>query len=196
MSPELKDTLIRTALDLGASGAAVFPAREIRIEDRLAGMCLEPRCQAYSLAKSCPPHVSGPAGLREILGGYQWALTIKIDLPMEVLLSEKRREVMGLLHEIAAMLEGVAKESGFSRSRGFAGGSCKMIFCAGHLYCRVVEGGGECRHPEQARPSMSGFGINVAEMMESAGLDYNLAVGKEAQEANSQGTLAGLVLIG
>ena len=195
-APRTTEELKDLARKLGAGEAALIPAAEIKVQDELAGFCGEPRCPSYGLAPCCPPHVSGPDGFRRMLSFYGQALVLKIDVPLEVLLTEERHQAMGLLQEIVARVERAAAAGPFPKARGFAGGSCKRIFCREHASCRVLESGGECRHPDLARPSMSGFGVNVARLMASAGLDYNKALGRENQEQNSVGSLVGLILLG
>ena len=194
-APRHLEELVRTALSLGATQAAPIPAREIAVKDRLAGFCLEPGCPGYGKSMSCPPHVAGPDGFRELAGEYETALVVKIDLPMEIMLSDQLTEVMVLLHQTVAGVERAARKMGYSRSRGFAGGSCKMLFCADEPHCRALAGGG-CRNPDSARPSMSGHGVDVAGMMKAAGMSYNRAQTEEEQKTNPLGTLAGLILIG
>ena len=100
---------------------------------------------------------------------------------------------MKLLHEIVAAVEQAAVHMGYRNSRGFAGGSCKLLFCPEEADCKVVSGGEDCRYPESARPSMSGFGIDVGKLMRSAGWSGE----KADPEADSTPTwVAGLVLIG
>jgi predicted metal-binding protein len=84
---------------------------------------------------------------------------------------------------------------GFTGSRAFAGGSCKNIFCGDQPACRVLAEKGDCRNPRSARPSMSGFGINVTEMMQSAGWPLKPANPGDASDSESMTWVAGLILI-
>jgi len=202
MKPEIRqgeeravEELVRLAGELGATQAGVVPADRIVIEDRLAGFCREPRCPSYGLSANCPPHTSGPAGFRELVKGFRRALVFKIEVPAEILFSSQRRELFGLLQETAANLETAAREMGYQKSKGFAGGNCKGLFCNDKPDCRVLAGG-ECRNPDRARPSMSGFGINVTELMEAAGWTMNRVDQGGGSKEGSSGTLCGLVLIG
>ena len=187
--------LLELARRLGASDAALISASAIRIEDGLARLCAEPQCENFGASANCPPHVSGPVGFRELLKGYQEALVFKLDVPSPVLYSAvERLEVFGLLQEIAAGVEQAAVKIGRTRSKGFAGNCCKILFCSDHPRCRVLHEGGKCRNPHLARPSMSGFGINVSKLMQAAGWSVNI-VGAKSADA-SVGTLCGLILIG
>jgi predicted metal-binding protein len=188
--------LTELACRSGASNAEVISTSEISIEDDLANLCREPRCENYGLSASCPPHVAGPSGFRKLLQTFAQAVVFKIEVPSEILLSSDRREVFRALHEIAAGIEHSAIDMGYHHSRAYAGGSCKRLFCQDYTYCRLLEEGGECRNPHQARPSMSGFGINVSKLMQVAGWTMNRITQDTRQDGVSMGTVCGLVLIG
>ena len=185
--------LIQQACRSGASDAALISTGDILIEDNLATLCKDPGCENYGLSKSCPPHVSGPDGFRKRLKNYKQALVFKIDVPFEILISNQRNDWFRLLHEIAAGIEHAAAVMGFTRSRAFAGGSCKQIFCPDHVACRALAREGECRHPEVARPSMSGFGINVTRLLQTVG--WPMDNSKTDPDRSATGTISGLVLI-
>ena len=188
--------LVQEASRLGASDAAIISTHDISVEDHLANLCREPQCENYGLSARCPPHVSGPSGFRKLLNNYKHAIVFKIDVPSEILLSNQRREIFKLLHEIAATIEQSAVEMGFADSKAYAGGSCKNLFCHNHADCRVLTKKGECRNPQRARPSMSGFGINVSKLMEAAGMPYDMITHEAEETRTSMGTVCGLVLIG
>jgi len=187
--------LIQLACRLGASDAAVIPAGTISIEDNLAKLCQDPQCENYGLSTSCPPHVAGPAGFREFQKTFGRAVVFKIDVPTKILLSSQRRDIFQRLHEIAAAVEQAAVEMGYSQSKGFAGGSCKALFCRDQKNCRVLAEAGACRHPHRARQSMSGFGINVAKLMQAAGWRMDKIIRATDPEAVPMGAVCGLVLI-
>ncbi len=191
-SVELRD-LLQLAGRLGATDAKVISSAEIVIEDNLARLCVEPQCENYGLSAKCPPNVSGPDGFRKLLQNYRRAVVFRIDVPSEVLFSNERLEVFGLLHEIAASIELSAIRMGYPKSKAYAGSSCKKLFCGDHPRCRVTGESGECRNPDRARPSMSGFGINVSKLMQAAGWAANSR--NSGSKGESTGTVCGLVLI-
>ena len=106
-------------------------------------------------------------------------------------MSDQRLEIFGLLQEIAAKLEKSALEKGY-KAKAFAGGSCKEIFCGNYPKCNVLDGQ-DCRNPEYARPSMSGFGMNVSALMALSG--WKMQWQTEDNRAE-MGTVCGLVLVG
>ena len=191
----LLERLVPVACRQGASQAAVIAAADIRVDEQLASLCRAPDCDSYGLAASCPPHVGGPDEFRRLQKMFAWALFLKIDVPTEILLREERLEVYRLLHEIVSTLRQAAVDEGYGDARGFAGGSCKKIFCGDRPDCQVVDRGSPCRHPGLANPSMSGYGIDVFRLMETAGWHMDRITKKTNPEAVPMGSVAGLVLV-
>ena len=121
--------------------------------------------------------------------------------------SDQRPEIMRLLHEIAARVEEKAIAMGFCNAKAFAGGSCKDIFCPEHLNCNAVSGDGVCRHPRIARPSMSGYGINVSKLIKAAGwpsdvnsdtnsgINSDIGGGTDPHDPKAMSWVAGLIVI-
>ncbi len=162
--------LKQTAIRFGATDSAVISSGDIRTDNDLAALCSgEYTCPNYGLAASCPPHVEGPEQFRKWQEKSRYSITVKIELPTSVMFSDERKEVMRLLHQVVAGVEKRAVELGFSRSRAFAGGSCKPLFCEENNTCCVVADKLPCRHENDARPSMSGFGIDVIQLMNTSG---------------------------
>ncbi len=194
--PDLS-SLAETARRLGASDAAIIETKKILVEDHLAEICKE-QCGNYGLSPGCPPHVPGPDGFRNLVKGYDHAVFFRIEVPTSVLVSasEDRRDAFRMLHEVAAGIERAAREMGYPDARAFAGGSCKTIFCHDQPECRVVAENESCLHPEDARHSMSGYGINVGKLMEAAGWNMDEITKGTDPGAVPMGSLSGLVLIG
>ncbi|MDM8537665.1 DUF2284 domain-containing protein [Desulfobacterales bacterium HSG17] len=190
------EKLINIAQESGAASAAVISAQDIKVQNELANMCKEPRCENYGLSASCPPFVSGPSGFREMQKKMKHAIVVKIDVPLETLMSDQGQEIMKLLHETVANVENSAVEMGYANSKAFAGGSCKKLFCHDYADCRVVSKKGRCRNPKSARQSMSGFGINVSEMIVTAGWSGKSYVRDRETDADSMSWIAGVILVG
>jgi predicted metal-binding protein len=137
-----------------------------------------------------------PYEFRNLLTQYEHALVFKIDTPTEVLLGDGRFDVAKLIHEISAGIERLAKKKGFTNSKGFAAGSCKMIFCKEHAKCIVLDKNEDCRFPDKARTSLSGLGVNFLELCKT--LDWQLEIiTKDTKPGDvPMGMMSGLVLIG
>ena len=188
--------LIDQALSLGASDAAVIPSGQIIVADQLALKCVQPRCENFGLSYSCPPYVAGPSGFRTLIKELPQALAVRLVVPASTLLSWERLEVGRFLHEMVACLEEEARSLGFSASRGFAGGSCKELFCQEHLSCQQASEGGPCRHPDLARPSLSGYGVNVFSLVESCGWSTQLEAGQAPGDNAALSWVIGLIMLG
>lgn len=184
-------SLLDLALHLGANDAVIIDAAAIVVQDKFARMCFEPRCDGYGRSMSCPPHVGGPEAMRKMVLEHDKALVFKVEVPKEVAFSFERNEVLALIHEIGAGVEKAARKQGMTKALAFAGGSCKELFCADFPECRVLDERKSCRNPHKARPSMSGHGVDVACLLESAGWPQSSVVDKESSLA----TFTGLVLL-
>ncbi|WP_168161175.1 DUF2284 domain-containing protein [Desulfatibacillum aliphaticivorans] len=156
------------ACELGADSAVLLDAKIIDVKENLAALCQNPRCPNYGVAASCPPHVGGPESLKKQLSSYTKALFFRIMAKKADVYSSKIHDIQGQIHTIAASLESKALELGFAKARGFAGGSCKNMFCADQPDCNVTAHNGPCRNPDLARPSMSGYGIDVSALAKAA----------------------------
>ena len=185
---------MQTALDNGASQAAIVSPEKIFTKKQFAAFCKDPGCPNYGESMSCPPHVSGPEGFRQKLEESQYAVAIRLEVDAASLLGDERPQVFRLLQEMTAATELKAKSLGFTASEGFAGGSCKRSFCNEHDGCRVLSGDGRCRYPDSARPSMSGHGVNVGKMMKAAGWGAKFFSFRDT-DAEQMVWLAGVILL-
>jgi len=182
------------AKHIGASDSTIIYSRDIQVKDELAALCNgEYTCPNYGLSAKCPPHVKGPNEFRKWQAHSKYSIIVKIELPTSVMFSDERKDVTRLLHQIVSTVEKRAIEIGFKGSKAFAGGSCKKLFCIDHEKCCVLTDYKPCRHIEVARPSMSGFGIDVIQLMKSSGWSANKA--KDTNGEDEISWVAGLILI-
>lgn len=191
---QFHERLINLARRQGAE-AAIIKVADIVVKEELAEMCRRPGCPSYGLAASCPPHVGGPEQFRQWQKTYEQATLIKIDVPTEVLLGNGRKRVFRELHIIAASVEKSAMTAGCTRARAFAGGSCKGLFCEALTACPVVADNGACLHPEHARPSMSGYGIDVFSLLSTVGWKADRYDPTGQTEGSARLPIVGLVLL-
>lgn len=189
------EKLLEFALEIGATKAVRLLPEQILVENRLAGFCREPKCPNFGLSMSCPPHVSGPNGFRKWIEKSRHALVFRIEVDAASLTGDDRPVVFRLLHEVVAGVEIEAIRMRFTNAQGFAGGSCKQSFCHDHEHCQVLDSKGNCRFPDLARPSMSGFGVNVGELMKSAGWTADLFPQPTKGSPEPLSWIAGLILL-
>ena len=190
------EQLTGLAFTLGAGDAKIISSAHILVENHLADFCKPPQCKNYGLSPSCPPHVGGPQAFRELQKRLPYSVIVRLVVPSAALFSDEKREIMQLLHEIVAGIENKAVKMKYTQSKAFAGGSCKKIFCHDHSGCQILEKGGDCRHPDHARPSMSGFGINVSELMKVCGWPSIINTRKPKSTDDTMTWVAGMVMVG
>jgi predicted metal-binding protein len=187
--------LVLRAVALGATEAAHVEAADIKIDEKFARYCREPGCPHYGQGASCPPSVEGPPAFRAWIRDCPDAIVVRLDVPVKILCSDQRHEIMAFLHEVVAGVERAACQEGFVQSRAFAGGSCKELFCSAYPRCRLLNSNEGCRNPDKARPSMSGFGIDVGHLMILADWPEK-KLGKITGKDQSLSWVAGVVLVG
>ncbi len=200
MKKDLRESILNSlqekALLLGATDSSIILTKDIRVEERLAALCNgEHPCPAYGKGTGCPPYVSGPGGFKRLQEGSTYSITIKIDLSLDVLLSEKRNAPMRLLHKIVAAIEKDAKRVGLTESAGFAAGSCKTLFCGEEPHCVVLNHNMDCPYRDIARPSMSGFGIDVIKLMGASGWKAEIARQSKKTDGDEVSWIVGVVVL-
>jgi predicted metal-binding protein len=167
----------KLALDWGASGAAIIPANEVSIDERVRLKCLVPRCLRAGESPNCPPYAPDLDLVRRALMRFSWAVLFKCDVePIETYApgigatkAEKQRTLSYHKQsgEIVYKLERQAYKDGYHLAMGFGGGSCKDYLCQG-LICQFLDSG-RCRFPHRARPAMEAVGIDVISLLNKVG---------------------------
>jgi predicted metal-binding protein/DNA-directed RNA polymerase subunit RPC12/RpoP len=161
--------LMQYARSLGASEARMFGVERIRIDENFRSLCEKPRCRNFGKTINCPPHSMMPQKFKEYLNSFMYVLAFKFEFPLDMLVGAERLIKLRLLHDTAVNIENHAKSIGFERARGFSGGSCFRTYCSEFDDCAALEKNGECRFPDKARPSLSGFGVNWHELSKTLG---------------------------
>lgn len=192
---ELFHQLVKSAIALGATDAKLISTALIPIEDEVLEMCRKPHCNGFGKSANCPPHTLKPSEFREFIKAYDHALLFKIDVPLDVMLSDKQSEAFRKIYEIASKVETEARQNGLERSRGYAAGSCKPVFCKDHNACRALEKKGSCRFPDVARPSMESVGMNVLKLLSNAGWEIQMMTGHGLADPPADVVLSGLVIL-
>ncbi|MEW6533027.1 MAG: DUF2284 domain-containing protein [Thermodesulfobacteriota bacterium] len=191
MRDEQISELLAFARSLGVSDAKLLRVDRITVEDHFRDLCEDPRCSNYGTSINCPPHSMTPAKFRDHIKGYVHVLAFKFDMPMEAVQEASLREAALLLHETTAAIELQAKSLGFDRACGYSSGGCKRTFCYEHADCAALQEGGQCRHPDKARPSLSGMGVNWQTLSKTLGWTMH-----KSEDAGQESVMmAGLVFL-
>ena len=141
------------ALELGAAQATVIPAGEVALDERTVLKCRY-GCPSYGRYLTCPPFTPAPSEFEKALRRYRWAVLLECDT--------------GDLNRLVVEVEREAMRRGHYLALGLKGHPCSL--CE-----ECVSAGEPCRDPLNARPSMSGLGINVFATLERAGIRRKLA---------------------
>jgi predicted metal-binding protein len=150
---ELKDL----ARERGAISAHVIPAHEVVFDERTINKC-QFGCPAYGRYLTCPPFTPHPSEFEKALRKYKWAIMMECELAD--------------LNRLVVEIEKAAMRKGYYLSLGLKGHRC--FLCE-----ECVPPGEPCRDPLNARPSMSGMGINVFATLKGAGIEQKLAMDGE-----------------
>ena len=166
------------ALGLGASDAAIIPADQVMVDERVRLKCVVPRCLRAGETPNCPPHVPDLELVRRALSRFSWAVLFKCDVALAADLmttgsgksQEDKRRVLSFHRpssDLVYELERQAYQDGYHLSMGFGGGSCKDYLCQG-VICQFLDSG-RCRFPHRARPAMEAMGIDVISLINRVG---------------------------
>lgn len=165
------------ALEWGASEAALIPADEVVVDERVRLKCTVPRCLRAGETPNCPPYVPNLELIRAAFSRFKWAVLVRCDVaPIEAYApgsgktKEERRQILAFHEksaEVVYKLERQAYKDGYHLAMGFGGGSCKDYLCKG-LLCQFIDSG-RCRFPHRARPAMEAMGIDVIDIARKAG---------------------------
>jgi predicted metal-binding protein len=177
------------ALDLGASAAAVIPAGDVVVDERVRLKCLVPRCLRAGETPNCPPHAPALDLVRKAFGRYSWAVLFKCDVgPVEEYApghgksKEEKRRVLSFHRQSSDVVYGLERQAykdGYHLAMGFSGGSCKDYLCQGML-CQFLDSG-RCRFPLRARPAMEAMGIDVIATIGKVGWEAHALVDDVSQ---------------
>ncbi|MEM4233319.1 MAG: DUF2284 domain-containing protein [Thermoplasmata archaeon] len=178
--------IVNEAERLGATEAKAISPSEIVVDERVRLKCIAPLCSAYGRNLMCPPNLPSVSEVRELLSRYRRAVIVQLessfdssDRSDEALTNELCRRMEREtgsskwqieLHKIVTRLESLAFKEGCYLAVGLVGGEC--VLCE---TCVAAEGGRECRHPFEARPSMEAMAIDVVETCRRAGLPLELS---------------------
>ena len=165
------------ALASGASAAAVIPAGDVPIDERVRLKCVVPRCIRAGETPNCPPYALDLDLVRRALSRFSWAILFKCNVgpieeyaPGRGATKAEQRRVLSFHQqsgEVVYGLERQAYKDGYHLAMGFGGGSCKDYLCQGQI-CQFLDSG-RCRFPNRARPAMEAVGLDVIALINQAG---------------------------
>lgn len=200
LSAEDAERYAELAIEFGADDAKVVSCTNVPIDERARMKCRVPRCRFWEQSSHCSPSAPSPEEMRTLLGKYEYAVFIKVNVrPVEDLADHRRSREMSTKHhrklaEIIGKIEALACHEGHYFAMGFGSGSCKKHLCLGKD-CQVLTGS-ECRFPLIARPSMEVVGMDAFRLAARVGWEvYHIGLKKVDPKDVPCAVLLGLVLI-
>ena len=189
----------KRALEMGATRAAVIRASDIPVDERVTVKCQIPRCFGYGTGANCPPNTMKPAELRELLAKYQWAILFVKEAPSSVIVRDKatikeRVAVYQDVYKIVSEIESMAFHDGHYLAFGLGAGSCRHTFCGQAEDCAAMKGE-KCRFALRSRPSLEAVGVDVFEMVSTAGWPIYPIGSSITPDEIPFGVLAGVVVV-
>ena len=158
---------IRRTIGLGAQEGKVIDPASVVTAPWVRLKC-QYGCQCYNTNRCCPPHTPTDEQMRKILDSYSCALLIRFAGHEKV-------------NEAVAALEKEMLGDGYYKAFGFGAGPC--LLCE---TCNIQT----CSSPSDARPSLSGCGVDVFATVKANGLPIEVC-----PENINGGDCYGLILV-
>ncbi|MCI1945008.1 DUF2284 domain-containing protein [Clostridium luticellarii] len=162
---------IEKAKELGAYDAKIIDTDTIETGAWTIMKC-KFGCKNYNKSNCCPPKAPSYKETQQVVDCYDKALLIQC------------RKDLGSTTKIAVEMERNIFLSGNYKAFAFGAGPCKLC-----EECDI----GNCRHPDEARPSMEACGIDVFATIKANGFPIGVLKEKNGDE---QMNCYGMVLIG
>ena len=160
-------SIIDTALDLGLSGAVIFPASEIVTDRAFREACASNQCGKYGKCWTCPPDVGDIDALIASLGQYDFCLLYQSISPLED------------SYDFEGMQEAGTRHAKMSRALGkkllpYLGEKALHLGAGGCRFCPRCAKLDDlpCRAPEEALSSLEAYGVNVYQTVKKTALKY------------------------
>ncbi len=159
------------AVKLGATDAKAIKAADVIVANWVFLKC-KFGCDGFGKCLTCPPNSPAPETTRHVLAEYEWAILVHV--------AKNAKSDWKSIRNIIPKLEREIFLRGYYAAFGFASGPCYL--------CGDVCNMKECKHPEEARPSMEAAGINVYATAHHAGFPLKV-VTKESDPQNYYGVV-------
>ncbi|MBP3655063.1 MAG: DUF2284 domain-containing protein [Clostridia bacterium] len=157
--------LIDAAVRLGAAKAVIIPAEQVVLSAEFRKICESNSCGRYGRCWMCPPEIGDIEPLMEQVRGYRYGLLYQTISELEDSFDIEGMFEAGAAH---AQLSQRIEKSGLLPQDHL------HLTCGGCRLCeRCAKADGEpCRYPQDALPSMEGYGIDVYNTTKGTPLKY------------------------
>ena len=164
------EQLKNKAVKLGAKESKIIEVETVETAAWVRYKC-QFGCSGFGESLTCPPYSPTPDQTRKILHSFKKAILIHCQSGSHVDISK-----------VVIKIEKEAFLAGYYKALAMGAGPCRL--------CRDCNLKGECRHGEEARPSMESCGIDVYSTARSNGFTINTL-----DSAKCRADYFGLVLI-
>jgi len=156
---------VEQALAAGADEAKIVPVANVKTAEWVRLKC-QFGCDGFGKGLCCPPRTPTPEQMKRVLADYRRALIYSYVCTPSDYRPKRRR-----MRRLVAELERTAFLDGLYKAFGLADGPCRL--------CRTCDVTSDCRHPEDARPSMEGCGIDVYATARNSGIELDVATRRD-----------------
>jgi predicted metal-binding protein len=162
------NNLIREALELKATHAAIVDVAEIRFDEGFRALCEKNTCGSYNKNWMCPPAVGLISDLRARVLEFKQGLLLQTVHELKNSFDWKGMMSAGAEHTVIFrnILRAIEEKYAIHKLLPLNAGPC--TFCA---KCAFLDGE-PCRFPEQALFSVEACGIDVIALEKSCEMPY------------------------
>jgi predicted metal-binding protein len=145
-----------------------FAAEDILVAEWVNLKCLY-GCSRYNRSWCCPPATPGPDKVRQILAEYSQAILLQSShyLPNFYREDNRKRSSMVRCWKGTVSLERVLFLEGYHKAFSLVGESCAL--------CKKCAYPNNCRFPQEKRPSLESFSIDVVGTLHRLGIQPQVA---------------------
>lgn len=157
--------LERLAREAGFTAGGYFVPRQLDVRSEVRDMCGAGRCGRFGACWTCPPYCGTLEECQEAIylrqQGFLVCTTARLEDPFD--------------YEGMKRAEEQHKRNFYALTKRLST-QVQNLLCLGAGACTICAEctcpGRPCRHPEQAIPSMEGYGLVVGDVCQLAGIPY------------------------
>ncbi len=173
-------TLVEKAEGMeGVSRAAVIPAQDIIVDEKVRWKCLYPVCFGIGSSPCCPPNTPPVEECRNVIHSFRYGIVFQMDVPVidfsyavEEFLTENPPDGTAMSRHfisntsVCNQIEAQANSMGYRQAVSFSAGPCMGLqtgtcgYVIGGSNCAVLQGK-TCRNFLKVRPAMEAMAIDV-----------------------------------
>jgi len=158
--------LIQLALDCGAYKADILRQDQVVLSSEFRVLCEMNHCGNYGRTYTCPPYIGPVEKMMEQIRQYDRVLLYQTVAELEDSFDVEGMTAGGERHTQVCQSIHRALPSGLGSFLHLAGGGCRLCEkCA-------KQDNLPCRHPEEALPSLSAYGVDVCNTTRASNMKY------------------------